>query len=162
MLLCAIVVGASAAAAACDCNALTPNDFEGPPACGTDGVTYASACLAQCQGVKTRTKTGPCRADDEANFASPAETAALDPSNPLSVLLLYVCANKKPVSAAKARASEPFKGETIEAPADGTTPAAAGGAVTPNFVIGTDDRKFLSPNKYPNDKAKGSMWTTSW
>jgi hypothetical protein len=85
----------------------------------------------------------------------PIAAALADPSNPLSVLLLYVCANKKPVSAAKARASEPFKGETIEAPADGTTPAAAGGAVTPNFVIGTDDRKFLSPNKWVRASGRG-------
>jgi hypothetical protein len=73
------------AAASCDCNALTPEDFAGPSVCGVDGITYASACLARCQSVKTRPNPGPCRPADEDSFASPKETAALGASRAVGV-----------------------------------------------------------------------------
>jgi hypothetical protein len=38
-------------------------------ACGSDGLTYASACLAHCQGVGV-VHSGPCEHDDSMGIAA--------------------------------------------------------------------------------------------
>lgn len=66
-------LAAAAPAADCDCAAvrLLPTDV---PVCDEEGVTYANACLAQCQGVFA----SPC-ADQQQQRTAQAGMAALHP-----------------------------------------------------------------------------------